>query len=422
MKLRITLKTPLNIGSGRELNKGEYVIFNNRLLLINETELFRILEKNNLIKPFMEEVEKNMERFSLKDFLKNKDLLKTEILEKISLYSIKLKKDSEIKKGRLRIFIKDAFLRPFIPGSSIKGAIRVALLYSFLNKDENFKNRFIRSVEGIVGEYLNEFKIKKGKILKGKNLKDFQRNERNKIRKKINEIKKKLKKDFEKKYLSPDKEILENFILNSENKNPHTDLLRCLKISDSLPLDRNKLSIAKIEFLTFGGKKDIRFDYPAKLLRIPLISEVLDEGSVIEFEVKFDTELFKEIKSRNSENKFLKEFPDDEKSILEFILNEVRGFYKNIYNLQIKKLNSVINGLKIKLETFDANFRFGFGGGLESVSLFSILPFNLRKNILELFFDEIRVERRFYPNHIKLIKIDENKYSLLGWAKIELMR
>lgn len=131
MWVRLRTLTPLHIG-GREgaLNPLEFVVFEGRCYVISETKLARALQERDQIDTFYTWFT-GRERLALREFLRERDLLNARFLERIAAYtspcSIRISQD-------LRTFVRDAFNRPFLPGTSIKGAIRTAFLYKLLKE------------------------------------------------------------------------------------------------------------------------------------------------------------------------------------------------------------------------------------------------------------------------------------------------
>ncbi|WP_050794609.1 type III-A CRISPR-associated RAMP protein Csm5 [Peptoniphilus indolicus] len=146
----VTLKTkgPVFIGSGETKNKSQYIYDMNRseVHVIDENKFLTWLVKKGLLS----EYEKNF--LYTKD---NKDLYEwfkrvapMQRVEDFSAYKLSAKSLSNYEKKRLndiQTFVKDAYGMPYIPGSSLKGAIR-NILFSY--KMKNTQNRTFQ-------EYLN---------------------------------------------------------------------------------------------------------------------------------------------------------------------------------------------------------------------------------------------------------------------------
>ena len=136
--------TPIHIGSGDELEPYDYLIKDNRFFKINLSDFILNLSAEDQAE-FNDLVATDLVR--LRQF--NKEKVDT---DKFSEYSadvseavVKLYQEKvDIPENRLIIapFIRD-LNRPFLPGSSLKGAIRTAVIYYLFNG--KFKGRERRS-------------------------------------------------------------------------------------------------------------------------------------------------------------------------------------------------------------------------------------------------------------------------------------
>lgn len=134
MKLVLEMLTPVHIGSGDVIEPYEYVI-TDRLHKINLVKFISSLDPTER-EEFLE--------LSSTDMMRTRKFIKEKArLSEVSEYSTRVSKDAgSIYNDKLndpenilsiQTFIKTAE-KPFIPGSSVKGAIRTAMLYSSLNK------------------------------------------------------------------------------------------------------------------------------------------------------------------------------------------------------------------------------------------------------------------------------------------------
>jgi CRISPR-associated protein Csm5 len=129
-QLTITTLTPLHIGSGRELRRGyDYVTHKGKTWIINP-QVFaeRMFERDKkdalaFARPISEYLTPN-------DYREDDELFR---------YVLSGEPTSKEQGSEVRELIKDAWDRPYIPGSSLKGALRTALLYTlFSQKDLKF--------------------------------------------------------------------------------------------------------------------------------------------------------------------------------------------------------------------------------------------------------------------------------------------
>ncbi|MCD4668952.1 MAG: type III-A CRISPR-associated RAMP protein Csm5 [Actinomycetia bacterium] len=125
MKFILETLSPLHIGTGERYGSSEFLVKGNNIIRLDINNIYALLsDKNkNIFLQFLEDP-----RFRLDDFIKNVDI---SILQ-AKLYSIKLKTNipHEIVEN-----IKTGF-KGYVPGSTLKGAIRTAILSAFIGDNE----------------------------------------------------------------------------------------------------------------------------------------------------------------------------------------------------------------------------------------------------------------------------------------------
>lgn len=189
-RLKITVLTPLHIGNGREMLRDyDYAVHDRRTWRINENAL---LEAQEVEDPRVAEMLARVKPAQLlkpQDFTDNSPYFR---------YILKGTPKSSAEGAVLREQMKDAFDHPYLPGTTVKGALRTAL-----------------------GWYLWE---KKG-----------------------------LRPEAGKLSGSP-KFAASGYERDLFGKNPNNDLLRVLQTSDSQPLDIAALMLVNVRVLTQRGK------------------------------------------------------------------------------------------------------------------------------------------------------------------------
>ncbi len=116
-RLKITVLTPLHIGNGREMLRDyDYAVHDRRTWRINENAL---LEAQEVEDPkIVEQLAK----------AKPVDLVKeNEYQDGSPLFRYHIPGEARADQGRVREFIKDVYDHPYLPGSSLKGALRTAI-------------------------------------------------------------------------------------------------------------------------------------------------------------------------------------------------------------------------------------------------------------------------------------------------------
>ncbi len=267
-KRRIKLKvlSPIYIGSGEQkLTPFEYIQQGEYVYQISDEKLSLFLKEKHLIDSYISAVDREGHRFRLLDFF---------IKNRITLTDTDLMNISGGRKTKLfgtglqdyRPFIRDGFGRVYIPGTSIKGVIRTAILYNVIL---NYKT---------------------------KDYGEFQRNI-------VAPIENTDPKDFKKKNAFEwiQKNWLQKFRLSEKSNSPHTDWLRMLHISDAYPIDPIETILIPVHIL----KKDARgwrFKTEDGDQKTTIWIESLPQNTVMEFDMVWDKKL---LESFEKNRKFL---------------------------------------------------------------------------------------------------------------------
>lgn len=155
MKLELEVLTAVNIGSGDVLSQfSDYVYDNGFVYYLDHDRLLQELATkpncDEMIDQFVMIVQNQakgntQDRFKLKSFLEGNGLdYKKYALRKIPV--------SEEIKEQIQLHIKSGN-QPYIPGSSLKGAIRTALISHFFSAEKNLKDGKGYIGEDIFGKY-----------------------------------------------------------------------------------------------------------------------------------------------------------------------------------------------------------------------------------------------------------------------------
>lgn len=287
LNYRLTIETigPLFIGSEENKNiaKSEYVIDGNTLYVFDMRKMFNGLVKYHLDKAYAQNVLQCNQKFDLKLFLRNNRVL-LDIYKQWIAYSLLLPDNVEIKSNILA-FMKDAYSKPYVPGSSLKGAIRTCILNALLLDGEN---------ENFATETEDALKIheRNGKLINRKA------------------------------YLSRNASEMETSIFNTlkrkgtKSTDAVNSIFQGLTISDSEPLDTDCLILCpKIDILPTESHKRNQLKN--------VVRECIKPGTKITFYVHIDSKFF----------------PYDDKKILKFILQN----YLNIEEKYLSSFPSTIN-------------------------------------------------------------------------------
>ena len=120
--LTVSVLTPLHIGSGRDLlHKYDYAIHNGRTWRLNESALLDAQDVEDAA------MAAKLARIPPEELLQDQDYHPDSDLFR---YVLRGTPRSQDEGAQLREQIKDVFDRPYLPGSSLKGALRTALAWN----------------------------------------------------------------------------------------------------------------------------------------------------------------------------------------------------------------------------------------------------------------------------------------------------
>lgn len=156
-KMSLTTLSPIFIGSGETINKSSY-LYNQKLGIVNivdERKLVNILREKKLFDSFLGSCIYG--DFNFRDFIKKNSAKNDLNIDDITKYRVKTysqintyDKNNKETLNDINTFMKSLNGKPYIPGSSIKGAIRTAIIYGEIlkNKDKyiNIFSEFLKTV------------------------------------------------------------------------------------------------------------------------------------------------------------------------------------------------------------------------------------------------------------------------------------
>lgn len=250
--MELEVLTPLHIAGAKELNKKEYLFDKNEktLRIIDTNKFTALLVEKNLFNRYIDYVEDNRNKNNdIKYFLeKNNILSNLKDFTKKKYVNLKLSTD-DIKNG-IKLLNRDIENKPYIQGSSIKGAIINNLLVDYI-----INNR-------------EEFRREKQKILNlaktssERDLRSF-------------------KKEIEKFVLD-----IEEKILNKKMKNPKTKILG-ISISDTYKTFNDKVNFFQDIDKKYKDRKE-QF--------MPVLREYIMPKSKFYFDINIDFDLLTQTK------------------------------------------------------------------------------------------------------------------------------
>lgn len=253
-KITVTTQAPLYIGSGKAIGKKEYVFDRKTrtVKIINLEKFAELIYQKNLFESYNEYMCSEQAQ-DLRTWMRDNRITPVEI-EKITSYKLdcSASKLSE-RKREINMFVKDPYGKPYVPGSSLKGCIRTALLAYDISKNPDIYNVVREQIRAAI-----------------------ERGERHPKTKNSNSFLEKGSTDLE--YIAFN--ILEKNI--EKRRDAVNDIMSGIIISDSVPLETSKLSLCQ--------KIDVTKDGISSPL--PIYYECIVPGTRISFTLTVDCEIF----------------------------------------------------------------------------------------------------------------------------------
>lgn len=134
-RVKLKLLGPVHIGSGRKLRKKDYIydFHNAEIHFINGSKLMNYLKSLNLLDKYYDFLRysqgRNSKELDLKYFLQNNNIKKSDWPRFVDFKEpVNVSKRNRGMKKDLHLMVRDGQNQVYIPGSSLKGAIKTALL------------------------------------------------------------------------------------------------------------------------------------------------------------------------------------------------------------------------------------------------------------------------------------------------------
>lgn len=255
-EIEMKVKAPIFIGSGKEIPKYGYAYIQkeNAIYVMNFKKLFENLRKWKLLGQYedlMMQGNNGKYKCNLMEMLRANSITEAEI-KKCSNYSYTTEGNEFDKKNcqNIQEFVRDPYHMPYVPGSSLKGVIRTALLAKLVSENASMFESEKREIERII-------------TVRGRNIKSELARQTRKIESKV------------------------LFTLERNKKNSSDMLNDCfcgLQISDSDSLAYSDITLCKK--IDFKPKDDDGRD-------MPLYRECLKPGTKVKFQMTIDETKFR---------------------------------------------------------------------------------------------------------------------------------
>lgn len=367
MKYKIEILSPVHIGNGGKISPIEYVV-DDKFNRIDMDELFR--DKDFNINGFIDDAK--FGSFYLGERYGN-------IAKKHVMYSLDMSRDATkylmIKKSEIQEFIKTGG-NPYIPGSSIKGAIRTAIMWYALKKN----NELYSELE----EYIN-------KIWSGSE-------------KKLN-----------KKWAGSK---IEKMVFGND---PNHDLMRALHISDTERMNSHTLRIENVRILS---TRKVGYGYKG----FNLIAETLKKGTTAHTTIKIDDFLIKnkeELKFSEMIMEYLYDFEEICNEYARDLIEYEMHFFKKYDDGRLSRIIDFYNEIYNELEN-GILLRLAWGTGWHGMTIGRLLEEDVLERLRKIYNLGRRRNSPYFvkpfPKTRKIVFENGMARYPMGWVKFEEVR
>jgi CRISPR-associated protein Csm5 len=400
-------------GAVTSLNPFEYVDFGNAVYLPDADVLARELYHRGHLKDYLDRVENRQEIGTLLQRVFGNDWLSIKSTDGYPIFPLRLPKWTDDRITDFRPMIGNGMGQLYIPGSSIKGAIRTAIAYYLIKHQKQFNTPIAQQPSVLELKIREKLEIKAGK--KSKLTTDPTKLDNNIL---INPL-------FSDFTISYHDRTLEY----TAGKEPNTDFMRAVKVSDSVPLLEKSVPLksGKIrkDNLAIAGavKVSSHFQDDKAKHRANIYAEMVRNANTT-FTITLDLELLSWFKHNQG-----MEIPFNS---IEDLLTICQEFAQEQWDAEHDYWNQVINNPHrehqldfddirdlYEPETCPYQLRVGWGTGMNGTTIDLMLSDKLRAEIRDACgipapgFDAPK------SRHTVVNQSGEIKYAL-GWTKLQL--
>ncbi len=389
--LIIQTLSPVHIGSGSKLGKIDFIIQDKQAAIIDENKLYSWISRQPdaerlalALADYLSDSKKGIKKYLGDHFLPRGDL--SEILA----YQIPITGDPSNILG----FIKDISYRSFIPGTSVKGVLRSALLRGVMIKD----TKFVEMAQGLI--------------------------------------------DFHKPKTNSDKIQAKLFAHNVDHvdprKIPNFDINRLLMVRDSEPLKSGSLEVCLVKVLSINRKNGLdwkKIIFKGTTRDMEIYAECLRPQLIIRHPIVWQTHLLAD-KAQNlrfSNLEHLMVFlPEYCRRVSFNLLSQEHDFYQRHGNTELagwfeRQLNRLS---KSSEEVFI--LPMGWGSGYDSKTITDLLDEATFNRVVDSFrytrglgkpgrrYEEKWLGPEDSPKSRKVV-VRDGKLEPIGWVAMRIM-
>ncbi len=369
--LTLEVVSPIHIGAREgKLTTLEFLFSGGRTYVIDENRLGRFLLDKGLIDVFVEAAGSG--RLNLADFFK-KHIKGNELAVATAVASRSIQGGADDMR-EFRPFVRDGNGQVFIPGTSIKGVFRTAILYATLKRNERKR-------------------------------KEVEQQARDHLPKPPDDRMKEAQKRYYSREWLQEKLLQDSKLPGAKKRSPNVDILRCLRVCDAYPVLDGQVPTELIKIALLSKKQDGIYYWSSGKKHgtssgtLQIWVEAVKNG-VFQTEVTWDRSLFEKFSKHNADVpvKNLAELLDMVREMTSDLCRHEEAFY-GVLGQQTgtpqrdwqgrqsgnrAAAAAVARNLSVwysKLKQNGDLMRIGFGSGMLSTTINLLFPDELRQKI-----------------------------------------
>jgi CRISPR type III-A-associated RAMP protein Csm5 len=147
-RVRLETLSPIHVGSGERLSGLDYAVLGDVVYVVDSDRLFNAFMERGLLERYLRFVSAGGGRKMLSDFLKNVGLFNEGFLRSVSAYTMRCSRGLGFAGGEVKAFVRGPDGSLYLPGSSLKGSLRTAVILSYLLADTALQSRVVSELGG----------------------------------------------------------------------------------------------------------------------------------------------------------------------------------------------------------------------------------------------------------------------------------
>ncbi|MDD4281991.1 MAG: type III-A CRISPR-associated RAMP protein Csm5 [Candidatus Methanofastidiosa archaeon] len=369
--MKLQALSPIHVGTNKEFDVLEYLSVKGLLVVADDERLVETMAHVGALEMFNADLIATMrsKTTTLLSILKTHGLWNSKGIASIEAYRVK--KDYALdneKKYSIRQFMRTPDYLPYIPGSSIKGAIRTAVLYGILKKakeenEQKFDYTFVSKFEEAL---------------------------RITPKRKMNRA----ASEFER--------ILQTYPLTRDSRpSPNTDIMRAVRISDTAPLDKDALELRKVHIFNKG--KDAH-----ELQKMGIHLECIPAGSTLEFDCTINKTILADFEAVGTGSLPFRKESD--------LVKACETFSRDLWEFESSYFESERECTRIYdfYRSGKGTIRLGAGSGLAATTIFMLMP-ESKRHLYRQAYDRYT---EGMPTSRKVVIENDAPSTVLGWGTL----